>query len=118
MNLEAIFQNVIVGNIANVEAGVQVALDAGMSSEEILGKLISDCRDEVIITSKVYFPMGDDINARGATRRHMMRAVEASLKRLQTDAIDVYFIHRFDDRTLGRCIIVVVQTLPARSASE
>ncbi len=68
-------------------------------AEEILGGLIAGCRDEVVITSKVYFPMGDDVNARGATRYHIMRAVEASLQRLGTDRIDVYFIHRFDDLT-------------------
>jgi aryl-alcohol dehydrogenase-like predicted oxidoreductase len=68
-------------------------------AEEILGKLIADCRDEVVITSKVYFPMGEDVNARGATRYHIMRAVENSLRRLGTDRIDVYFIHRFDDVT-------------------
>jgi len=68
-------------------------------AEEILGRLIKECRDEVVITSKVYFPMGEDINARGASRFHIMSAVEASLKRLKTDRIDVYFIHRFDDKT-------------------
>jgi aryl-alcohol dehydrogenase-like predicted oxidoreductase len=68
-------------------------------SEEILGELIADCRDEVVLTSKVYFPMGKDVNARGATRKHIMTAVEASLKRLNTDYLDVYFIHRFDERT-------------------
>jgi len=68
-------------------------------SEEILGKLIADCRDEVIITSKVYFPTSKDVNAGGASRRHISLAVEASLKRLKTDHIDLYFIHRFDDRT-------------------
>jgi aryl-alcohol dehydrogenase-like predicted oxidoreductase len=68
-------------------------------SEEILGGLIADCRDEVVITSKAYFPMGSDVNARGAHRRHLMQAVEGSLKRLNTDTIDVYFIHRFDDDT-------------------
>jgi aryl-alcohol dehydrogenase-like predicted oxidoreductase len=68
-------------------------------SEEILGRLIAPCRDEVIITSKVYFPTGPDINARGASRRHIRAAVEASLKRLNTDYIDVYFIHHFDDQT-------------------
>ncbi|MGC9400093.1 MAG: aldo/keto reductase [Anaerolineae bacterium] len=68
-------------------------------AEEILGKLIADCRDEVVITSKVYFPMGDDVNARGATRYHILRAVEESLRRLNTDRIDVYFIHHFDDVT-------------------
>jgi aryl-alcohol dehydrogenase-like predicted oxidoreductase len=68
-------------------------------SEEILGKLIAPCRDEVVITSKVYFPTGSDINARGATRYHIVRAIEASLRRLDTDYIDLYFIHRFDDKT-------------------
>ena len=71
----------------------------GGRAEEILGRLIAPCRDEVVITSKVYFPMGNDVNARGATRYHILRAVEASLKRLGTDRIDVYFIHRFDDYT-------------------
>ncbi len=68
-------------------------------SEEILGRLIKDCREEVLITSKVYFPTGPDLNAMGANRRHIMYAVESSLKRLQTDRIDIYFIHRFDDLT-------------------
>ncbi len=68
-------------------------------SEEILGRLIQNCRQEVLITSKVYFPTGSDINAMGANRRHIMSAVESSLKRLKTDRIDIYFIHRFDDIT-------------------
>ena len=68
-------------------------------SEEILGKLINDCRDEVVITSKFYFPMGDDVNARGGSRKHIITAVENSLRRLNTDYIDLYFIHRFDDNT-------------------
>jgi aryl-alcohol dehydrogenase-like predicted oxidoreductase len=69
---------------------------AGGRSEEILGRLIAPCRDEVVITSKVYFPVGKDVNASGASRRHIMLSVEASLKRLQTDRLDVYFIHHFD----------------------
>ena len=68
-------------------------------SEEILGRLISDCRDELVITSKVHFPTGDDVNARGLSRRHIMLAVEASLKRLGTDRLDVYFLHGFDAKT-------------------
>ncbi|MBI1881530.1 MAG: aldo/keto reductase [Chloroflexi bacterium] len=68
-------------------------------AEEILGQLIASCRDEVIITSKVYFPTGEDLNARGASRRHIMQAVEASLKRLKTDYLDLYFIHHFEDNT-------------------
>ena len=72
---------------------------AGGRSEEILGKLMHSHRDEVVITSKVYFPTGPDVNARGSTRRNIKNAVEASLKRLNTDCIDVYFLHRFDDNT-------------------
>jgi aryl-alcohol dehydrogenase-like predicted oxidoreductase len=68
-------------------------------AEEILGEFIQDCREEVVITSKVYFPMGEDVNARGATRYHIMQQAEASLKRLNVEVIDVYFIHRFDDAT-------------------
>lgn len=68
-------------------------------SEEILGSLIADERDEVVITSKVFGRMGDDVNARGLSRRHVTRAVEATLKRLGTDRLDVYFVHQFDART-------------------
>lgn len=69
------------------------------TAEEILGELIADCREEVVITSKFYFPMGDDVNARGASRKHLRTAVENSLKRLNTDYIDLYFIHHFDNNT-------------------
>jgi aryl-alcohol dehydrogenase-like predicted oxidoreductase len=68
-------------------------------SEEILGKLIADCRDEIVLTSKVCSPMGEDVNARGLSRRHIMLAVEASLKRLGTDRLDLYFLHSFDPNT-------------------
>jgi aryl-alcohol dehydrogenase-like predicted oxidoreductase len=85
------------------DAGVNVFDCADMyakgRSEEILGGLIKDCREEVLVTSKVYFPAGPDVNAMGASRRRVMYAVEASLRRLGTDRIDIYYIHRFDDRT-------------------
>jgi len=68
-------------------------------SEEILGTLIAGCRDEVILTSKVGFPIGEDVNARGLSRRHIMSAVEGSLKRLGTDHVDLYFLHTFDPNT-------------------
>jgi len=68
-------------------------------SEEILGDLVADCRDEVLVTSKAFFPTGEDPNAQGASRRHLRRAVEGSLLRLHTDRIDLYFIHRFDGKT-------------------
>ena len=85
------------------EAGVNffdcADIYAGGRSEEILGRLVKDCRSEVVITSKVYFAASKDVNAMGASRRHIMESVEGSLKRLGTDRIDIYFIHRFDDRT-------------------
>ena len=72
---------------------------AGGRSEEILGTLIADCRDEIVLTSKVGFPTGEDVNARGLSRRHLTLAVEASLKRLGTDRLDLYFLHTFDPQT-------------------
>ncbi len=68
-------------------------------AEEILGRLIQDCREEIVIATKVYFPMRKDVNAVGASRYHIRNALESSLKRLQTDRIDIYYIHRFDDFT-------------------
>lgn len=68
-------------------------------SEEILGRLIRGERDELVITSKVCGPMGDGPNDRGLSRRHIVQAVEASLRRLQTDRLDLYFVHNFDEGT-------------------
>ncbi len=68
-------------------------------SERILGRLIAPHRDELVITSKAFFPTGPDVNDQGSSRRHLMRAVEASLTRLGTDRLDVYFIHNLDPRT-------------------
>jgi aryl-alcohol dehydrogenase-like predicted oxidoreductase len=70
---------------------------AGGRSEEILGKLIASCRDEVVITSKVFGQTGSDMNARGGSRRNIKLAIEASLKRLNTHYLDVYFMHHFDN---------------------
>jgi aryl-alcohol dehydrogenase-like predicted oxidoreductase len=72
---------------------------AGGRAEEILGRLIAGMRDELVITSKVFGRTGEGPNARGLSRRHMTRAVEASLKRLQTDRLDFYFVHQFDADT-------------------
>jgi aryl-alcohol dehydrogenase-like predicted oxidoreductase len=68
-------------------------------AEEILGECMADCRDEIILTSKVFTPMGKDINARGLSRRHIMLEVENTLRRLKTDRLDFYFVHRFDPHT-------------------
>ncbi len=72
---------------------------AGGRSEKILGRLIADCRDEIVLATKAGFPTGDDVNAQGLSRRHLTLAVEASLKRLGTDRIDLFYVHRFDPNT-------------------
>ena len=72
---------------------------AGGRSEEILGELIADCRNEIVLTTKVVSSTGDDINQGGASRRHIQIALEESLRRLNTDRIDVYFLHHHDAET-------------------
>ncbi|HEY1944362.1 MAG TPA: aldo/keto reductase [Roseiarcus sp.] len=71
------------------------------ASEEIVGRALKDFakRDEVVIATKVYNPMGPGVNARGLSRKHIMDAIDASLKRLGTDYVDLYQIHRFDYET-------------------
>ena len=85
------------------------ALDAGINfvdtadaysqdeSEEIVGKaLAGGRREDVVLATKVWFPMGEDPNSRGASRRWIIREVENSLRRLGTDWIDLYQIHRYE----------------------
>jgi len=71
------------------------------SSEEITGRALRDManRDEVVIATKVYFPVRRGRNARGLSRKAIMTELDASLCRLGTDYIDLYQIHRWDDRT-------------------
>lgn len=68
-------------------------------AEEILGALMSEEREQLVITSKVGFPTGPGPNDWGLSRRHIFSAVERSLDRLDTDWIDLYFLHRFDPTT-------------------
>jgi aryl-alcohol dehydrogenase-like predicted oxidoreductase len=87
-----------------LDAGVNVidtadAYSAG-ESETIVGKaLAGGRRDDVIVATKAWMPMGEDPNQRGISRRWIMTAVERSLRRLQTDWIDVYQLHRLDPET-------------------
>src|SRR3954464_6453986 len=85
---------------------IQAALDAGINfvdtadvyaqgeSEEILAKALRGRRGDVILATKFHGAMGDDLNRQGSSRRWIMRAVEDSLRRLQTDWIDLYQVHR------------------------
>jgi aryl-alcohol dehydrogenase-like predicted oxidoreductase len=68
-------------------------------SEEILGELARGHRDELVIATKCFNPIGDDVNARGNSRRHVLRAVERSLKRLQTDRVEILYLHQQDPLT-------------------
>lgn len=72
---------------------------AGGRSEEILGNLMAGERDELVITSKVCSPVGPGVNQRGLSRRHIMLEVENSLRRLQTDRLDILFVHHYDKDT-------------------
>jgi aryl-alcohol dehydrogenase-like predicted oxidoreductase len=72
---------------------------AGGKSESILGKLMQGSRDELVIASKAHFSTGPAPTARGSNRYHLVRAVEASLKRLNTDRIDVLYLHHYDGAT-------------------
>ena len=71
------------------------------ASEEVLGRAIRDfaSRDDLVIASKVYNPMGPGPNDRGLSRKHIMQSIDASLRRLGTDYVDLYQIHRWDDET-------------------
>jgi len=68
-------------------------------SEEITGELLRDHRDDVVLATKVYFPMGAKANQQGLSRVHVLKQIDASLRRLQTDHVDLYQIHRWDYET-------------------
>ena len=90
---------------------VRLCVDAGVNmfdtantysrgvSEEILGEAMEGLRQQLIISTKVTFTMGDGPNDYGSSRYHLTRQCEESLKRLNTDYIDIYHIHGFDAKT-------------------
>jgi aryl-alcohol dehydrogenase-like predicted oxidoreductase len=105
---------------------IHAALDAGVNfvdtadvysageSEEIVGKALKGRRDDVVLATKVHGPMGEDPNRRGISRRWIVAEVENSLRRLGTDWIDLYQVHRPDpatdlDETLGALTDLVQQ---------
>lgn len=70
-------------------------------SEEVVGRALGDfaTRDTVVLATKAYYPMSDDPNDRGLSRKHLLSAIDASLGRLRTDYVDLYQIHRWDEDT-------------------
>ena len=95
-------------NVAEATRLVDLCLEAGVNlfdtadvysagaSEEILGKAVAGRRDSVLISTKSTFRMGQGVNDLGSSRHHITRAVEATLRRLGTDFIDIYHMHGFD----------------------
>lgn len=95
--------------VASTQIGL--ALDAGVNlidtadvyaggrSEEIVGEALKGKRDSVLLATKGRFPQGDGPNDAGLSRHHLTRALEASLRRLQTDYVDLYQVHQWDGQT-------------------
>ena len=89
-----------------LEAGITFFDTADMyslgASEEVLGRALKDFgpgRDRLVVATKVFYPVGDDPNQGGLSRKHIMHAIDDSLRRLGTDYVDLYYIHRFDEQT-------------------
>lgn len=95
-------------DVAEATRMIDICLEAGVNmfdtadgyssglSEEILGKVVAGRRDQVLLATKAFFPMGAGPNDVGTSRYHLIRACEASLRRLGTDYIDLYQLHAFD----------------------
>ena len=109
---------------------VKLALDRGINfidtadvyslgeSETLVGNALKGVRDEIVLATKVRLPMSDNFNRSGATRVNIMREVEGSLRRLQTDYIDLYQVHGWDRtrRSKRRCARSTISCARERSA--
>jgi aryl-alcohol dehydrogenase-like predicted oxidoreductase len=101
------------GNLGQEETTrmVKQAMDRGINfidtadvyslgeSETLLGNALRGVREEIVLATKVRLPMGGNFNRSGATRKNIMREIEGSLRRLQTDYIDLYQVHGWDSNT-------------------
>jgi voltage-dependent potassium channel beta subunit len=97
---------------------IEIALEGGVNffdqadayakgeSEKVMGAVLKDHpREKLVISSKLYWPMSDDVNDRGLGRKHIRHSIEGSLKRLGTDYLDIYFCHRHDaDTPVGEVV--------------
>ena len=101
-----------VTDMALVKSIVHAAVDAGINfldladayarggCEEIIGKAVADIpRQKLVISTKCYWPMSDDPNDRGLSRKHLFESIHRSLRRLGTDYVDLFFCHRYDAET-------------------
>jgi aryl-alcohol dehydrogenase-like predicted oxidoreductase len=105
------FQSVGQIDLAGARRQIDMAIDAGVNlidtadiysagaSEELVGQALDGRRDDVLVATKARFPMGPGANDAGLSRHHLIRACEASLRRLRTDHIDLYQLHEWDGQT-------------------
>jgi aryl-alcohol dehydrogenase-like predicted oxidoreductase len=117
------FANVGTTDLAGARRQIDMCLDAGVNlidtadvysdglSEEIVGEAVKAKRDELLLATKVRFPMGASPNDEGLSRHHIIRGCEASLRRLQTDWIDLYQLHEWDGATPLEETLGALQTL-------
>ena len=76
----------------------QADIYAKGKSEEMMGEVLRELpRHTLVVSSKVYWPMSDDVNDRGLSRKHVLESIDKTLKRLGTDYLDIYFAHRYDE---------------------
>ncbi len=101
-----------------IEAGINLIDTADVysegRSEEIVGEVLKGRRDEVVLATKARFPVGSGPNDAGLSRGHLMRACEASLRRLRTDYLDLYQVHERDGVTPTEETLEVLDTLVAQ----
>ena len=105
------FANVGSTTVEDARRQIELCLEAGVNlvdtadvysgglSEQIVGEMLQHRRDQVLLASKVRFPMGPGPNDAGLSRHHIVRACEASLRRLRTDYLDLYQLHEWDGLT-------------------
>lgn len=117
------FANVGTTDLAGARRQIDMCLDAGVNlidtadvysdgvSEEIVGEAVKAKREELLLATKVRFPMGASPNDEGLSRHHIIRGCEASLRRLQTDWIDLYQLHEWDGATPLEETLGALQTL-------
>ena len=117
------FANVGTTDLAGARRQIDMCLDAGVNmidtadvysdglSEEIVGQALETRRDDVVLATKVRFPMGDGPNDEGLSRHHVITGCEASLRRLRTDHIDLYQVHEWDGSTPLEETLAALQTL-------
>jgi aryl-alcohol dehydrogenase-like predicted oxidoreductase len=110
-------------DLAGARRQIDLCVDAGVNlidtaniysrglSEEIVGEALGDKRDALLLASKVRFPMGDGPNDQGLSRHHILREVEASLRRLRTDHLDILYLHEWDGQTPLEETLAAVESL-------